>query len=73
MNALKVVAILIIIAGILGLVYGGFTYIRESKKANLGPIEVSVNEKQEVSIPVWVGLGAIIIGSSLLFIGFKNS
>ncbi len=73
MNALKVIAVLIIIIGILGLVYGGFSYIKETKKATLGSLELSVKDKKTVNIPVWVGIGVIVIGSSLLFIGFKKS
>jgi len=73
MNALKIAAILLIVAGVLGLVYGGFSYTKETHEAKLGPLELSVQEKQKVNVPVWAGVGAIIIGGGLLLLGSKKS
>jgi hypothetical protein len=73
MNAVKSVAIVLIVAGILGLVYGSFSYTRETHEVKLGPVELSVKEKQTVPIPIWVGVGTIAIGSSLLLFGVKKS
>jgi uncharacterized membrane protein len=73
MNAIKIAAIVLIVGGILGLVYGGFTYTRQTHEAKLGPIELSVKDKQTVSIPVWAGVGAIVIGGALLLFGSKKS
>ena len=73
MNASKVAAIVLIVAGVLGLVYGGFSYTKETHDVKLGPIEFSVKEKQKVNIPVWGGVGAIVIGGALLFFGSKRS
>ena len=72
MNAVKIAAILLIVAGILGLVYGSFSYTKETHEAKLGPIELSVKEKQTVNVPVWAGLGAIVIGGALLLFGNKQ-
>jgi len=72
MNAIRIAAIVVIVAGILGLVYGGFSYTKETQEAKLGPIELSVKDKQIVSVPVWAGVGAIVIGGALLFVGGKN-
>lgn len=72
MDVVKIVAIVLIAAGILGLVYGGFSYVKETHQAALGPIELSVQEKQMVSVPVWTGVGAIVIGGVLLFFGSKR-
>jgi hypothetical protein len=72
MNAIRIAAIVVIVAGILGLVYGGFSYTKETQEAKLGPIELSVKDKQTVSVPVWAGVGAIVIGGALLFVGGKN-
>jgi len=73
MNAVKIAALVLITAGVLGLVYGSFSYTKETHEAKLGPIELAIKEKQTVNIPVWGGVGAIAIGSVLLLIGGKKS
>jgi len=73
MNAVKIAAIVLIAAGVLGLVYGSFSYTKETHQAKLGPIQLSVNEEQTVNVPVWVGVGAIVIGGLLLSFGSKKS
>jgi hypothetical protein len=73
MNAIKMVAIVLIVGGVLGLVYGGFSYTKETHEAKLGPIELSVKDKQTVNVPVWAGVGAIVIGGALLLFGVKKS
>jgi TRAP-type C4-dicarboxylate transport system permease small subunit len=70
-NALKIVALLLIAAGIVGLVYGGITYTSTSHDAKIGPLELSVKDKKTVNIPVWAGVGAIVVGGVLLFVGKK--
>ena len=72
MNAVKIAAIVLIVAGVLGLVYGSFTYTKDTHEAKLGPIELSVKEKDTVNIPVWAGVGAIAIGGVLLLVGSKK-
>lgn len=72
MNAIKVIAFALILGGALGLVYGGFTYTKETHEAKLGPIELSVKDKETVNIPVWAGVGAIAIGGALLIFGTKR-
>jgi uncharacterized membrane protein len=73
MNAIKMVAIVLIVGGVLGLVYGVFSYTKETHEAKLGPIELSVKDKQTVNVPVWAGVGAIVIGGALLLLGGKRS
>lgn len=73
MNAVKIAAILLIAAGVLGLVYGGFSYTTETHEAKLGSLELSVQEKQKVNVPVWAGVGAIVLGGGLLLLGSKKS
>jgi uncharacterized membrane protein YidH (DUF202 family) len=68
MNAIKILAIVLIVAGGLALAYGGFTYTRDTHQAKLGPIELSVSEKQTVNIPIWAGLGLVVAGVGLLFV-----
>jgi len=66
MNPMKLVAIILIVAGALALTYGGFTYTKETHDAKIGPIELSVKDKETVNIPVWAGAGALAIGVLLL-------
>jgi hypothetical protein len=68
MNAVKMLAVVLIVAGVLGLVYGGFTYTKDTHEAKVGPIEVSIKDKETVNIPVWAGVGAIVAGVVLLFV-----
>jgi uncharacterized membrane protein YidH (DUF202 family) len=65
-SALKLVAILLIAAGVLGLVYGGITYTKTTHDAKVGPFELSIKDKETVHVPVWAGIGAIVVGSVLL-------
>jgi multidrug transporter EmrE-like cation transporter len=73
MNAVKIAAIVLIVAGVLGLAYGSFSYTKETHEAKLGPIELSVKERQSVNVPVWAGVGAIVIGGVILVVGSKRS
>ena len=66
MNAVKMAAVVLIAAGVLGLVYGSFSYTKDTHEAKLGPIELSVKDKETVNVPVWAGVGAIVIGGALL-------
>ena len=68
MNASKLIGIILIAAGCLGLVYGGFTYTKESSRLKLGPIELKVEEKETVNIPLIVSAGAVVAGIFLLVI-----
>jgi len=72
MSAIKIAAIVLIVAGILGLVYGGFSYTRETQQAKIGPLELSTKDKETVNVPVWAGVGAIVIGGILLLVPTKN-
>lgn len=72
MNAIKVVAIALIVAGVLGLAYGSFTYTKETHQAKLGPIELSIKDKETVNVPIWASVGAIVIGGVLLVFGSKK-
>ena len=73
MGAVKVMAILLIIAGLLGLGYGRFSYTRETEQAKIGPFELSVQDTQTVNIPVWAGFAAILAGCGLLLAASKKS
>lgn len=72
MSVLKIAAIVLIAAGIIGLVYGGITYTKSTHDAKIGPLEFSISEKQTVNIPLWAGIGAVVIGGGLLFVRTKS-
>ncbi|HSW05680.1 hypothetical protein [Aquabacterium sp.] len=72
MNAAKMVALALIAAGVLALVYGSFSFTKETHQAKIGPIELSVKEKQTVNVPVWAGVGAIVVGGLLLAFGGRK-
>lgn len=66
MNAVKIAGLVLIIGGILGLAYGGFTYTRETHSSKLGPIELTVKDRETVNVPVWGGIAAIVLGGALI-------
>jgi len=72
MTPLRIVAIVLIVAGALALAYGGFSYTKETHQAKIGPIELSMKEKQDVNVPQWAGIGAIVLGAVLLVVGGKK-
>lgn len=72
MNSIRIAAIVLIVAGALGLVYGGFSYTKSTQNLKLGPIELSVKEKETVNVPMWAGIGAIVLGGVLLVVGGKK-
>jgi hypothetical protein len=61
------------VAGVLALAYGGFSYTKDTTAVKLGPVELSVKEKQSVNIPVWAGAAAVVAGGLLLLMGAKRS
>jgi uncharacterized membrane protein YidH (DUF202 family) len=72
MNGRKLIGVVLIVAGVLGLLYGGFSYTKTSHDVKLGPIELSVKEKQSINVPVWAGVGAIVAGVVLLLLGGRK-
>ena len=72
MNTTRLIAIILIVAGVLGLVYGGFSYTKNTTAVKVGPVELSVKERETVNVPMWAGIGAIVIGGLLLVLGNKK-
>lgn len=72
MNTINLAAVVLIVAGVLSLVYGGFSYTKETHDTTIGPIELSVSDKQRVNVPISVGIGAIVLGGVLLLVGRKK-
>jgi hypothetical protein len=71
-NAIKILALGLIVAGALGLVYGSFTYTKETHETNVGPINLTVKDKETVNVPVWAGVVAVLVGGGLLFFPGKR-
>jgi TRAP-type C4-dicarboxylate transport system permease small subunit len=67
MGTSRVLALVLIVAGALALLYGGFTYTKKTHETKIGPIEFAVKDKETVNVPVWAGIGAIVVGGALLF------
>lgn len=72
MNPIRMIAIALLIGGTLALVYGGFSYTKDTTAVKLGPIELTVKEKESVNIPIWAGVGAIVAGGLLLAFGGRK-
>ena len=72
MNAIKIVGGVLILAGILGLAYGSFSFTKETHEAKIGPLEFQMKEKETVNVPVWASVGAIVIGAVLLLVPMKR-
>jgi hypothetical protein len=66
---MRIVGIVVLVAGILGLVYGGFSYTKQTQEAKIGPLELTVNEKKQVNVPIWAGVVAVVVGGGLLLKG----
>ena len=69
---MKVFAILLVVAGVLALAYGGFSYTKDTTVVKVGPLELSAKEKETVSIPIWAGVGAIVVGGLLFVFGGRS-
>lgn len=67
----KMLAIVLLAAGILGLMYGGFSYTKQTQKAKVGPVEINVSEDKRVNVPMWAGLALTVVGGGLLISGKK--
>lgn len=72
MNAYRWIAVLLIVLGALSLAYGGFSYTRDRHQTQIGPIEISIQDKETVNVPLWVGIGLIAAGA-LLFVYRRKS
>lgn len=68
MRPIRVLAIGLIAAGALALVYGGFSYTKKTHEGHIGSLELSIKDKEHVNIPVWAGIGAIVIGVGFLLV-----
>lgn len=72
MGAQKIAGIILIVAGALALAYGGFSYTKDTHQADVGPLHLSVAETERVNVPVWAGVGALVLGGMLLVMRGKS-
>jgi len=72
MSINKIFAIALILLGAMGLIYGGFSFTRDTHKADLGPLSLSIDEKEYVTVPIWAGIAGIAIGGALLLFSKKG-
>ena len=73
MSVARIIGVVLIVAGALGLVYGSFSFTRETHEAQVGPITLTVKDKETVNIPVRAGVAGIVIGKAFLLLGAKRS
>lgn len=73
MNAAKITGIVLIVLGLAGFFTGGFSFTHNEKKAEIGPISLSVAERENVNFPQWLSIGAVVLGGVILALGFKKS
>lgn len=69
---MKILGIALVVLGLLACIYGGFWYSKDETKAEIGPITVKVEERERVNIPLWAGVGAVVVGGVLLVTGRKS-
>ena len=72
MTSVRLFAFLLVLVGALALAYGGFSYTKDTTAVKMGPMELTVKEKETVNVPLWAGIGAIVIGGVLLVVGGKR-
>ena len=72
MGPMKIAGVMLIVVGALALAYGGFSYTKDTHKAEIGPLKFSVQEKERVNVPQWAGLAAIVAGVVLLVAGGRK-
>jgi TRAP-type C4-dicarboxylate transport system permease small subunit len=72
MNTTSLVGVVLVIAGVLGLAYGGFSYTRETHRATVGSIQLSVDDDRRVNVPLWAAVAAIAAGGALLVVGRRR-
>ena len=73
MNALRLTGAILIVLGLAGFFTGGFSFTKETTQAKLGPLELSVKDKESVNVPQWLSLGAIALGAVVLVLGFRKN
>ena len=73
MKAMRIVGVLLLVLGLAGFLTGGFSFTKDTTQAKLGPLELTVKEKESVNIPQWMRLGAMVLGGVVLVLGFRKN
>jgi drug/metabolite transporter (DMT)-like permease len=73
MNAIRITGIVLIVLGLAGFFTGGFSFTKDTTKANIGPIQLTVQEKESINVPQWLSIGAIVLGAVVLVMGSRKS
>lgn len=72
MNAARITGIILIVLGLAGFMTGGFSFTKETTRAEIGPLQLKVQEKESVNVPQWLSIGAIVLGGVVLVMGFRK-
>lgn len=73
MNAIKIAGVVLVVLGLAGFFTGGFSFTKDKTAAKIGPIELTVKERESINIPQWLSLGAVALGAIVLLAGFRKS
>ena len=73
MKAMRILGVLLLVLGLAGFLTGGFSFTKDTTQAKLGPLELTVKEKESVNIPQWMSLGAMVLGGVVLVLGFRKN
>ena len=73
MNAMRIVGVLLLVVGLAGFLTGGFSFTKDTTQAKLGPLELTVKERESVNVPQWMSLGAMVLGGVVLVLGFRKN
>ncbi len=72
MKPLTLAGIVLIVLGTIALAYGSFSYTKDTHEANIGPLELSIAEKETINVPVWLGAGSVVLGIVLVMVRTKS-
>lgn len=69
---MRTLGIVLIVCGIIGLAYGGFTYTRRKDSVSFGGMTATVTQREKVPIPPILGGIALVAGIAMLVAGGKK-
>ena len=73
MNAMRIAGIILLVLGIAGFLTGGFSFNKETTQAQIGPLKIQVQEKEQINVPQWLSIAAAVAGGLLLGMSFRKS